>query len=155
MFVKWFGFNWGHNCLLALGLSYLVLSVFPGSYWFDVGETEIPEVEQGKPVEILFTGGPVRNFIGSYTVTMREFGSRQIMCEAHGGPFPYDPSSERPDPLTMEWWAVSDPRCYRPAVGSYIVVACWDIEGPFFGLVPPKQVCTDPAHFRITPSKQE
>lgn len=143
------------NVWLIFGLAYLALAAFPASYWYDVGATDIPDAPHGEPVKILFTGGPLREFRGSYTVTMRRFETGEIACEARGGPFPYKPGSKRPNPLTMEWWAPSDNRCHRPPVGTYIVTTCWEVEGPMGGLVPDKHVCSQPEAFNVVKKDEE
>lgn len=140
---------------IALGLFYLIVAVYPASRWYDVGTLEIPVSREGEPVLMLYTGGPLKPFVGSYAVTVRHLDNGMIACEASGGPFPYKPGTTRPDPLTMDWWAPSDPRCSQLRSGTYVIVNCWEIEGLAWGLIPNKRLCSSPKAFNIAPARKD
>ena len=140
---------------LGFMLLYLVAALWPASFWYEPGRMAISDSTVGQPVEILYQGGANRDFIGGYTVVMRDFETQGIVCEARGGPFPYRPESKRPVPLTMEWWAPSDRRCHRPPVGDYLTETCWKISGLLWGIIPPKHNCTEPVSHSVRPAQNE
>ena len=131
-------------------LAYLTMALWPASYWYDPGQLVIKNNVEGDPVQLLYQGGARRNFTGSYTVLMRDFQTQEVVCEASSGFLSYSVDSKRPDPLFMDWWAPSDPRCNAPPVGTFQTTTCWTISGILWGLVPPKHVCTDPASHTVT-----
>ena len=134
---------------LVLMVIYLALAAWPATHWYDPGRLEIHDTVQGEQIELLYQGGAVRTFFGSYTVIMRDFETQGVVCEARSGFFTYKPEAERPDPITMEWWAAGDYRCYRPPVGNYITETCWTISGVLWGIVPPKHICATPVSHSV------
>jgi hypothetical protein len=132
-------------------VAYLAMAAWPASHWYDPGQLVIPTSVAGEPVELFYQGGAVRDFTGRYTVLMRDFQTQEIVCEAASGFFPYNTESKRPDPLFMDWWAPSDPRCNAPPAGQMQTTTCWTVSGILWGLVPPKHVCTDPVSHTVTP----
>lgn len=141
------------NVWMGFALAYLIAALLPGRLWQDPGQIEVADTPEGAEINILFDGGPVRPFLGSYTVTLRDFNGGGITCEAGGGPINYVPGAQYPRSITMEWWAPSDPRCWRPAAGTYSLETCWEIHGPLWGLVPSKRVCAPRASFTVTPAE--
>lgn len=137
--------------VLAFGLTYLALASVPISHWYDVGDLALPEAVEGQPVRIEYHGGAVRDFMGSYTVIARDFGTRAVVCDAASGPFRYEVGAPRPDPLTMDWWAPGDDRCSSLSQGTYSLETCWRVHNPFRGLVPSKVGCAS-ANLTIRPS---
>lgn len=106
-------------------------AVWPFSFWYDLGQYAIDDVASGQPVEIRYDGGAVRSFTGSYSVTVRRVPEGSVVCDASGGPLGYIPTSERPYPLTMAWWAPSDARCNDLPSGVFISETCWTVHRPF------------------------
>jgi len=139
------------NALLVMGLLYLALAAMPATFWYNPGALDIPDVIEGQPIGILHTGGPVREFTGTYAVVVRDFETNRVVCDSRGGPLQFFPRSERPGQVTMEWWAPGDARCHRLPVGTYLVRTCWRIEGSLWGLVPSKLTCVPPEAFNVTP----
>lgn len=136
--------------VLFCGACYFAMAMVPVSFWYDVGEITVADVEQGEPILLEYNGSAVRPFVGSYSVIARRFTSRQITCDASSAPFPYELDVDRPDPIPMEWWAPSDTRCHRLPAGAYSLKTCWTVHQPFWGLVPSKTECAR-AHFSVKP----
>lgn len=138
--------------LLFAGVFYLALALWPAAFWYKAGSTVFPDAVEGEVVQLEYNGGPRREFIGSYSVLGRDFSTREVVCEARSSRFPYEPDSKRPDPLDMEWWAKSDPRCHSFSSGTYSISTCWTIHGLFWGLVPDKTLCTS-SILKVGPKK--
>lgn len=132
----------------------MIGALLPASIWYKAGTLGFSSAREGEPIFIFYQGGPVRPFMGSYTVTMRDFKTGAIACEARGGPFNYKPGTPRPEPLTMDWWAPGDERCWSPPAGTYAVETCWSIWSAIFGFLPRKHVCTQPAWLEIRPHQE-
>lgn len=118
--------------------------------WYRMGELIVPSPVIRQPAEILYVnGGPVKDFLGEYAVTVRSQPLNGIVCEARGGPFLYRTDSTRPDPLTMAWWAPSDPRCVNLPDGDFILETCWTVLKPFGGFVDEITECITSDPFRV------
>lgn len=141
------------NVWMGFALTYLIAALLPGSLWQNPGQLEVADTRQGEEIHLLFDGGPIRPFFGSYTVTLRDFSGGGVVCEASGGPINYVPGSQYPETITMEWWAPSDRRCWNPPVGTYSLETCWEVHGPLWGLVPSKRVCAPRAAFTVAPAE--
>lgn len=101
-------------------------------------------------VRLEYNGGPVRPFLGKYSVIVREFTTGEIACDASSAPFDYEVEAERPDPLTLAWWGPSDPRCGALPAGSYRMKTCWTVvERGFWGLLPSVSDCLETPIFRV------
>lgn len=127
--------------VIGLGLIYLAAALLPMSRWYEVGELAVSDTVVGEPIHIEYHGGAVQEFLGSYTVIVRDFDTRLIACDAAGGPFMYEAGSPRPSPLMMGWWAPSDSRCQSLPSGVYVMETCWTVHQVLWGLVPPKTGC--------------
>lgn len=138
-----------HICAVLM-LAYLVMALWPVYFWYDPGHIVIKNSVEGDPVQLLYQGGAGRNFIGRYTVLMRDFQTQEVVCEESSGFHLYRVDSKPPDSLFMDWWAPSDPRCNAPPVGTFQTTICWTVSGILLGLVPPKHVCTDPVSHTVT-----
>lgn len=137
--------------VLPFFATYFGLAVVPASYWHDKGSMFVPDLQSEQPIELRWQGGAKREFRGVYTVVVRSIDNNQIVCEARGGPITYHPEATRPDPLTLDWWAPSDPRCKILPTGAFTLETCWTIKAPFGGVVPDKTHCLMSNPFRIEP----
>lgn len=136
-------------CAIVFGIVYAAMVMTPVGHWYNVGDIAVRDAAAGQPLEIDYHGGAVRQFRGSYSVIVRHFGSRSIACEATSSPFTYEVDAQRPDPLTMDWWAPSDRRCWTLQPGTYVMETCWTVHSPFRGLVPAKIECVTSRDFTI------
>ena len=97
------------------------------SIWLVVDDVTIADAEKGSFVEMAVTRKIRRPFVGEYRVEVRSFTGRTIFCEAHGK-VDYDPASEFPEPLTLDWWGWGDQRCHDLPDGRYRVLTTWEVE---------------------------
>ena len=124
---------------------------YPFSYYYSVGELYVdPNPAVQGDVRLVYNGGPNHAFLGKYSVIVREFTNGEIVCDASSAPFEYKLGSKRPDPLTIAWWAPSDPRCANLAPGVYSMQTCWTIvDRGWSGLLPDITECIMTPHFRV------
>lgn len=124
---------------------------YPFSYYYRLGEIYVdPNPAKQGDVLLEYNGGAVREFLGSYSVVARRFSDNGIACDAAGGPLEYKPDAQRPDPLTMEWWAPSDKRCSSLDPGVYTIETCWTvIDRGWGGLLPSIRECITTPNFRV------
>ncbi|MBB5515751.1 hypothetical protein FHS89_001771 [Rubricella aquisinus] len=137
--------------LFLFAIFYAALIITPVSWWYELGEIEVIDAREGEPILIVYHGGATREFLGSYSVVVRDFATRGIVCEGRSGRFVYEVGAPRPDPLSMAWWAPSDPRCAALPAGTYVMETCWTVYSPFWGLVPSKTECLRSPAFTIHP----
>lgn len=78
-----------------------------------------------------------RPFHGTYTVEIRYFPARTVVCAAHDS-LHYVPDANYPNPLDLDWWS-NDGECgvdtfltYGP--GEYIATTTWTIHRDEYGL---------------------
>lgn len=136
---------------MGFALAYLGMALIPASIWYAPGTLAIPDSVEGEPVELLYQGGAVRDFTGRYTVVSRDLRTSEIVCEAVSGYFPYEVDSVRPEPLYMDWWAPSDPRCNALPAGTFSTQTCWTVSGVLGGLAPPKHICGEAVTHTVHP----
>ena len=136
------------NSFLSIGLIYILLTLLPFGLWYDVGEVEVFDSVVGEEVTLETSGGVKRNFLGSYTVLIKD-STRETVLDADGGPFPYRTDSDRPEVITLHWWANGDPRAKNLPAGTYSMTTCWTVHRPIWGLLPDKHKCTGKVFFKI------
>lgn len=142
-----------HDALAAaIAVGYGVLFLWPVAFWFDAGEVFVRADGNGRPV-VIFTGGTKRDFLGSYSVIVRDVEKHQVACDATSAAFNYTTKANYPDTPGMDWWAPGDPRCQSLPPSAYTMETCWTIHSPFFGLVPNKTICRSSNIFEIPPPK--
>ena len=129
----------------------VVVVVWPASHWYDAGEMRVDDFSAGADFDLIYDGGAVRKFLGSYSVVMTNTDVRKIVAEMGSARFNYDPANKRPDPLLISWWAPNDPRFLSQPPGHYRLETCWTVHGAFFGFSPGKQICTRSNIFTIHP----
>ena len=85
----------------------------------------------GKPVEMVVDRTIHAEFSADWFVRVRDYQSKQVVCEATGGG-QYLPDAEMPSPVTLEWWAYTEPRCAGPNLqpGTYVVETTWRVDPP-------------------------
>lgn len=144
---------------LVLGV-WAILSAWPASSWHGITEIRVLDSTQGQDFEIVVVGRPLREFTGSYQVTISDAvtGATCAGCEHVSGARPYSPENERPDTVTISWWAPDiDYQAMEP--GSYVMETCWTIHSPFgeFAPVADKHMCVASNVFVIEedPDKEE
>jgi hypothetical protein len=128
---------------LILGL-WGVLLAWPASYWHGVTEVRVIDSTQGQDFEIVIVGRPLREFIGSYQVTVSDAvtGETCAGCEHVSGVRPYSPDNDRPDTVTISWWG-PDIDYEALEAGSYVMETCWTIHDAFgqYAPIADKHMC--------------
>lgn len=117
--------------------------------WYDVGETHVRDARDGRVVVIDYDGGPVRPFLGRYSVIVRNAITHEVAIDAFSGRFEYNPGSDRPDPVTLAWWAAPDRRAGHLPPGRYYMRTCWTVLDGFWGLAGPLTECIQSNTFEV------
>lgn len=119
--------------------------IWPATWWHEVEQVRVIDAGAGDDFEIVVVGGPLRDFEGSYQVTISEArtGASPAGGEHAGGVRPYSPTavSNRPSPITISWWAPDIDYEHLPP-GDYIMSTCWTVHHPFI-FFPAKSYCVD------------
>ncbi|MEL7114636.1 MAG: hypothetical protein AAGP08_03450 [Pseudomonadota bacterium] len=139
----------------VLALAWAIAALVPARFWYDAHDTRVDDFYEGDPFELLYSGGAVRDFIGSYAVIIRNTDTRAIVGEDRSARFPYRADAVRPMPLTITWWAPGDARAHALPPGSYQMQTCWTIHDAFWGLVPAKTTCSESNIFRVHQRQRE
>lgn len=123
--------------------------VWPAEYWYNPGYMRVLDAYVGEPIELIYAGGAQRDFLGSYSVALRDAPTSSIVGEMGSKRFNYKTTAKRPDPLYMDWWAPGDERIIYPEAGAYYLETCWTIHRVFFGLTPAKTTCITSNIFEV------
>ena len=119
----------------------------PASLWFDAGQLTVKEW-RGEETEILFSGGPVGNFAGSYSVIIEDATTQAIVAEDRSAVFQYQTGRARPPHIDLAWWAPGLPDL---PPGAYVMETCWTIHRPLgFFPVTNKTTCVTSNIFEVT-----
>lgn len=134
---------------LVLSMAFLAVAGWPVSHWYSTGVMHVDDFTEGEPFILQYAGGPVRPFIGSYSVTLRDGSHLGVIAEDRSAPFQYLPGVQRPDPLTIEWWAPGSEEMHNPAPGQYVLKTCWTVHMRF---APGKTACMSSNIFTVHPN---
>lgn len=118
--------------ILVAGLMLVgsVLSVFPTpSWWMEIDRLNIHD-SAGGPIIIDYDRAIKRDFTGKWRVEVwrEQRGEWSSWCAAEGTPQEYRPEAVLPRPVTLEWLAYTQPRCYTLPAGTYRVELSIDIN---------------------------
>ena len=136
-----------HVLILALWVvAWLVVNLWPVSFWLDVRQVQVFSAEAGQPVRMAVDRVIKRQFYAQWSVRVRkvEDGGWLTACAASGAGT-YEPIATLPVSLDLGWW--TDGRCQALPAGEYLVNTTWRIEG---GLLPDKVASVDSNIFRVT-----
>lgn len=135
----------------------LPLAIYLALHWtlsfdryYEAGGIEVIQPAVPGEITLAYNGGPKAQFVGSYSVTIRKFETREVACETGSSRFRYTPDSERPDPITMRWWSGGAPACINLAPGIYVMETCWTIHDRLFSLLPPVTGCVKSNRFAVS-----
>ena len=113
----------------------------PEAMWFDPGDIAISDAKDGEIPIVSSTRIIKRDFLGSYSVIVRNTDNLEAVCDGRGGPFMYrEAASGRPVSQLLTGWAGGGCVYQKFGPGRYQVEACWTVEHPF-GILPPKTTC--------------
>ncbi len=147
--------TWTARIFAWLILAVIAAQVVAGMFlkfddYYRLGELKVdPNPAQQGDVRLAYDGGPLRPFLGSYSVVVRHMATNKIACEARSGRFSYKPGSARPFPLTLAWWAPSDARCAELPEGLYSMETCWTVHDRLDGFLPAVTRCLQTLPFRV------
>ena len=138
----------------AIVAVWLCLAIWPASFWYDAGTLRVPDYTTGiEQLDIAYFGGARRGFRGSYTVIVRDTTTNSVVVEDASGVFPYRADAQRPDPLTIDWWAARQGKAIRNLPpGDYAIETCWTVRA--LPIVPSKTTCHDPAIFHVSAQQE-
>lgn len=104
--------------------------VLPASYWMKVNNFDVLNGIEGSPVLIDYDRTIKRNFVGDWRIKVRRFSGDGLewICATTPSREDYDPKTVLPEPVTLEWFAWSDDRCYDLPAGEYEITATWEIN---------------------------
>lgn len=111
----------------------------------------VEDTMQGEPVLLTVDRGIHGTFNADWAVRVRTYPEKTVVCEAQGGGT-YDPDAELPEPVTLAWWAFTEPRCAGHLLpsGRYVIDTTWTVEPPASGL-PVRSVSVSSNPFRVLP----
>ena len=98
------------------------MAVFPmPSWWFEIQQFQVRDAVAGQRIILDYQRKIWRDFTGEWRVQIwrSERGEWSSYCTANGGPHGYRADSVLPDPVTLEWLAYTQPRCYQLPKGTY------------------------------------
>lgn len=125
--------KWLEKVVWLMALLWTAAALVPASFWYDGDDMRIDDVRAGRPVELFYSGGPLRSFVGSYAVIMRDIEAREIVGEDRSARFTYRTNGQRPVPLTLAWWAPGNARLQSLPPGRYQMETCWTVHDAFWG----------------------
>ena len=104
--------------------------LFPAWHWFEVDRVEVLAAVEGQPVPMEYSRDIKRPFVGDWRVKVwRAEGDEWLpVCATPVTRETYEPGTKLPDPVTLEWFAYTDPDCYRLEAGDYQMEVVWTIN---------------------------
>lgn len=132
--------------IAALAIGYVSM---PPGVWFRVHDMYVANVPWGQSPKMRVVREIVRPFRGEWDVAVlrrSERTSRYVRhCGASGAGF-YEPGTDLPDDLDLDWWT-DGPECLLMP-GSYKVKTLWTLHPEWF---PMKQVAVESNVFTVYP----
>lgn len=126
---------------------WLIALAMPASYYKESGTLKV-DTEGQEEMIIVYTGEIHREFLGVYSVIIRDAHTDKIVAEDRSNTILYKPNSNRPNPITLDWWAPGIADIELPP-GYYVMTTCWTIKRPFGGIVPEKHICVTSNVFEV------
>ena len=122
------------------------------SNFFVVTRIGVGNTVVGNPIEMDVDRVITQPFLGDYSVALREFPGRALVCRAGDESIKYDPSNKLPEPLTLHWWAdnggCSGPKDGR--VGEFVIDTTWTKRNEELG-IPNESITVTSNPFTIAP----
>lgn len=122
------------------------------SNFFVVSRVGVGNTVVGEPILMDVDRTIVRPFLGDYSVALREFPGRALVCRAGDESINYDPSNKLPDPLTLHWWA-DNGGCSGEKdgyVGEFVIDTTWTKRNEELG-IPNESITVTSNPFTIAP----
>ena len=105
--------------------------------YMTVNHVSVGNSVAGQNVELEVAREIKQDFLGSYTVEVRRFPSREVVCTANDT-LAYKTTSSLPETITLEWWS-NDAECSGRflAPGDYIITTTWVVHIQAHGIPEP------------------
>ena len=142
-------FKFQELLLWGVLIAWTVLLVWPLSFWYDAGEVYVPNILEGEQLTLIYDGVVKRDVDIKYQVITREVDTGLIIDESSSNTFRYRAGTERPHPITIEWWAPESFKSHKLPPGNYTITTCWTATTLFFGLIPQKTSCSKSNIFTV------
>lgn len=105
-------------------------AVMRSDYWFEVVAFDVRDVTYGDPITIHYERKIARQFSADWRVNVRRKTDRglEFVCSSPTRRDDYEPTAVLPEPVTLEWFAFTDPRCFTLHPGQYQITVTWDLN---------------------------
>lgn len=129
--------------LLTLSAAYL----WPASWWMEVRSVFVGDTRAGLPVVMHVDRRINRDFVGRWSVTVRELqGTENMLACVASAAGDYKRGAKLPKTLTLSWW--TNGKCEALPVGVYVVTTIWEVEN---GPLPGKIIHAQSNPFKVSP----
>lgn len=104
--------------------------IMPASSWFSVNSLDVHDAVEGDQIIVDYDRTIRRSFTADWRVKIRREAGDGLewVCATKPHREDYDLKSRLPEPVTLEWFAWTDPRCYELPAGDYEITAIWQLN---------------------------
>lgn len=116
---------------LLMAGSIAIQFAFPAWRWLDVQKLDVLSGPSGEPILVDYDRQIETEFSGQWRVKVwrkDDDGGLTPVCAPPTKAETYRPGTKLPDPVTLEWLAYTDPKCYNLLPGSYEIEVIWTIN---------------------------
>ena len=120
----------GLAAILAIFLAVGSVFALQASFWFRVSSFDVHNATGWQAVTVSYDRDIRRNFHGAWRVQVwkETEDGRVSVCATEWTPQDYTTDAALPEPVTWEWMAWTEPRCYRLPAGNYTAEVTWRIN---------------------------
>lgn len=127
--------------ILIVSVLFFVPSVFIDKIWINMESIEVQDISKYPGnISMEVDRNIIRNFMGTYAVTIRNADTDQFICIATPpAPFEYRSTSELPEHLTVSWWLggmnhLNRCRLEGFTTGNFYMISCHSVVSPILNL---------------------
>jgi len=104
--------------------------IAPAYHWLKVDRVEVLSSVEGQPILMEYQREIRRPFVGDWRVKVWRVEGQEVtpVCTTPISRENYKPGTKLPDPVTLEWFAYTDPDCYQLPAGDYQMEVVWDVN---------------------------
>lgn len=114
------------------GLYSAMAALPPASYWFEVDHLEVQSSNVGDAIVVDYDRQIKHEFEAAWRVEVWQLdaysGKWISYCTTPETVQGYKPSATPPNPVTLEWFAYTNKRCYDLPQGTYYINADWTLN---------------------------
>lgn len=117
--------------VVAFMLMFAVVGfVLRGDFWMTVEKMDVQDAIEGEPILIDYERTIRRPFTADWRVQVRRVTGDGLewVCATPVAREDYDARSRLPRPVTLAWFAWTDPRCHNLTPGQYEISAAWEVN---------------------------